>query len=250
MIQYYKEWKKFKENDDKESRDFLVMQFLPLAKYLSSTIPCSNQALYSFDDILSWACLGLIDAIEKFNPDKGVKFETYAISRVKGEISDNLRKLSSFYYPRKKAIIDKTYDRLYHKLGRPPDDFEMAEEFEMDVEKYRNMMADILPIYIISLDEIIDIEGYFPTIRDKIVNTEDFTSILEIKEKKAELSRAIQNLSEKERQIIILYDYEGLTMKEIAEAIGLSEGRISQIHTSALLNLKKELKKNKEMPDN
>lgn len=250
MIQFYKEWKKFRENGDRESRDFLVMQYLPLAKYIASKIPSSNSALYSYDDILSWAYMGLIDAIGKFDHEKGVKFETYAISRIRGEISDNLLKLSSSYYPRKKAIIDKNYEKLYHRFDRPPDDHEMAEELGMDVDKYRNMLSDISPVYIISFDEMIDIEGYFPAIREKIVAKEDFTSIIEIKERKEAIARAIQSLPEKERQIIILYDYEDLTMKEIAEILNLAESRISQLHTSALLKLKKELKKSEEMQDN
>ena len=250
MIQFYKEWKKFRENDNRESRDFLVMQYLPLAKYIASRIPSSNYALYSYDDILSWACIGLIDAIGKFDHEKGVKFETYAISRIRGEISDNLGKLSSSYYPRKKAIIDKNYEKLYRRFDRPPDDYEMAEELGMDVDKYRNMVSNISPVYIISFDEVIDIEGYFPAIREKIVAKEDFTSILEIKEKKAALAKAIRSLTKKERQIIILHDYEGLTMKETAKILSLSESRISQLHTRILLKLKKELKKSEEMQDN
>lgn len=250
MIQFYKEWKKFRENGNRESRNFLVMQYLPLAKYIASRIPSSNYALYSYDDILSWACMGLIDAIGKFDHEKGVKFETYAISRIRGEISDNLGKLSSSYYSRKKAIVDKNYEKLYRRFDRPPDDYEMAEELGMDVDKYRNMLSNISPVHIISFDEVIDIEGCFPAIREKIAANEDFTSILEIKEKKAALARAIQSLPEKERQIIILYDYEGLTMKETAKILNLSEGRISQIHTRTLLKLKKELKKSEEMQDN
>lgn len=250
MIQFYKEWKKFRENGNRESRNFLVMQYLPLAKYIASRIPSSNYALYSYDDILSWACIGLIDAIGKFDHEKGVKFETYAISRIRGEISDNLGKLSSSYYSRKKAIVDKNYKKLYRRFDRPPDDYEMAEELGMDVDKYRNMLSNISPVHIISFDEVIDIEGCFPAIREKIVAKEDVTSILEIKEKKVALARAIQSLPEKERQIITLYDYEGLTMKETAKILNLSEGRISQLHTSALLKLKKELKKSEEMQDN
>ncbi|MBU1163006.1 MAG: sigma-70 family RNA polymerase sigma factor [Proteobacteria bacterium] len=249
MIQFYKEWKKFRENDDRESRDFLVIQYLPLAKYIASRTPSSTHALYSYDDILSWACIGLIDAIGKFDHEKGVKFETYAISRIRGEISDNLMELTSSYYSRKKAIIDQNYEKLYSRFDRPPDDYEMAEELGMEVDKYRNMLSNISPVYIISFDELIDIEGYFPAVREKIAAKEDFTSILDIKEKKEALARAIHSLPKKERQIIILYDYEGLTMKEIAGILNLSEGRISQLHTCALIKLKKELKKSEKIQD-
>jgi len=250
MKTLYDEWQDFKKKGDNECRNSLVVRYLPLAKYIASTFPKSNPGLYSYDDIVGWACIGLIDAVEKFDPDRGLKFETYAISRIRGEVIDNLRRLSSSYYSRRKAILDKEYEALHLKLGRPPDDYEMAERLEIDVEKYRDMLTRLLPVYIVSLDEVIDMEGHFQSVYEATVAKRDFASVLEIREKKDALSKVIHSLPKKERLIVILYHYEGLTMKEIAEILDLSQGRISQLHTRALLHLKSELKKMEDVFDN
>jgi len=250
MIKFYKEWEKFQKRGDKKSRNFLIVQYLPLAKYIASTFPRFNPGLYSYDDMVSWACIGLINATKKFEPDRGIKFETYAISRIKGEIKDNLRKLTHSYYKRKKKVLDEHYEKLYLKLDRPPNDYEMAEELGVDIKKYRKMLARALPFYIISLDELIETKLSSSFLYKNIVKKEDFFSALAMEEKKETLSRAIQTLPKTEREIITMYYYEGLTMKETAGILNFSEGRISQLHTHALLHLKKELKKTKDFSDN
>lgn len=248
MIAFYEEWKSFRDKDDREARNFLITRYLPLAKYVASTVPSTATGIYNYDDIVSWACIGLIDAIGKFDPSKGVKFETYAISRIKGEISDSLRRIGAAYYPRKKALLDKAYARLHQRLGRPPEDEEMAEELGLDIEKYRSMLSEFLPVYVISLDEELDVEGRFRSAYEKTLADKEFSSVLELSEQKDALSKAIDTLPKRQKEIITLYHYEGLTMREIAEVLELSEGRISQLHTRALLHLRKELAKNDE-PD-
>jgi len=235
-IKYYREWKKYKETGDKKSRNFLVVRYLPLAKYVAGTIP-SSTPLYTYEDLISWACIGLIDAIDKFDPDKGIKFETYAISRIKGEILDNLRKLTTTHFQKQKKVIEKTYDKLFLNLGRPPSEFEMAEELKMDMKKYRKMLSQILPVYVLSLDNLLEINS---SIVKKLMRRKS-KDLREIEEKKEMISKALEKLSEMERKVITLYYYEGLTMKEISEILNISEGRVSQLHASALLRMKKEI---------
>lgn len=219
----------------------LVIEYLPLAKYVASTIPKYNP-LYTYDDIVSWACLGLIDAIERFDPDRGIKFETYAILRVRGSIIDNLRKLSPLHYKHKKKELNKQYEYLSQKLGRSPTDYEMAEELGMSIPKYRTMLVHTLPFQILSLDEVVDAEEHLSAVYKYLARGgKDFTAIRQLREQKELLAEAIGRLSERKRKIIVFYYYEGLTMKEIAEVLHLSEGRISQLHAHALIYLRKEI---------
>jgi len=245
MIKFYREWQRFRKTGDTSIRNFLVVRYLPFARYVASTFPCLHHSVTQ-DDILSWACFGLIDAVEKFDPRRGIKFETYAIARIRGEIKENFRKALSSTYIKRKKLLDDVYDKLCARLGRPPFDGEMAKELGIDMHRYKTMLSQTLPISILSLDSILDEGLNFPEITARISRNEDFSEALELKEKKELLARAIGQLPAKEKEVMTLYYYEGLTMKEISGFLGITEGRVSQIHASALMRLRGLIKVDKK----
>ncbi|HOJ39158.1 MAG TPA: FliA/WhiG family RNA polymerase sigma factor [bacterium] len=239
--EYARHWHRFKATGDRQSRNLLLIHYLPLAKYVASTIPVFNSRLYGYEDLVSWAVLGLIDALSRFRPGQGVKFETYAISRIRGEIMDNLRRLISPYRQRKQKIFERTFNRLAIKLGRSPTEKEMAEALGVDSNGYRKWLAYAVPTSIISLDEFAAMEGKFESLSSRTKKEELTPESLARKERSEKLAKAIQSLPEREKKIITLYYYEGLTLNEIAGILNLSKGRISQIHGHALLSLRQAL---------
>lgn len=237
MIEYYRQWKKFKRNHNIKARNFLISKYLYLAKYVSSKIPRYTD-IYTYEDIIQWACIGLIDAIERFEPDRGIKFETYAISRIKGEIYDNIRKISPNYSKMKKKI-ENAYEKLFKLKGRNPTISEIAEEMGISVKQAKRLIQNYSPVFIISLDDLIKSKIF-----NKIQKADASTLLFEEKDV---LSESIKKLSKREKEIITLYYYEGLTFKEIADILKVSEGRISQIHTMVILHLKQILKNYKNI---
>jgi len=228
---------KIKKKDDLKARNFLISKYMYLAKYVSSKIP-RYTALYTYEDIIQWACIGLIKAIERFNPERGIKFETYAISRIKGEIYDNIRKLLP-YHSKIKKQIETLYEKIYKIKGRTPTYKEIAKEMGITVNKVKKLLKNYSPVFILSLEDLIK-NHMFSIPQDK--NEKNLFS-----EKKDILSKSIEKLSERERQIISLYYYEGLTLNEIAEILKISESRVSQIHTLAILHLQQIFKNYKKL---
>ncbi|MCM8757264.1 MAG: FliA/WhiG family RNA polymerase sigma factor [Candidatus Omnitrophica bacterium] len=236
-----KHWRRFKRTGNIQSRNFLLVHYLPLASYVASTIPVFQSRVYSHDDLVNWAVLGLIDALRLFNPDRGIKFETYAISRIRGEIMDNLRRLTSCYRLRKQKIFENLFNQLSEKLSRPPTPQEMARALGVDSKGYLRWLAYALPVSIISLDEFASMEGKFQSVNSP--GTRNFPLFTNgEREKVAEdLAKAIQRLPERERYLITLYYYEGLTLTEIAKIMNLTKGRVSQIHAHAIISLRQAL---------
>ncbi|MEW6095344.1 MAG: RNA polymerase sigma factor WhiG [bacterium] len=245
-------WKEYKRTKNLKIREELILKYASTVKYIAGRIAINTPPQVEFDDLVSYGILGLIDAIEKYNPAYGIKFKTFAINRIKGAIIDELRFLD--WMPRalrqKTKQLEKTYVELEYKYGRPATDKEVAEALEITEEELGRLILKIGSASLISLDDVFYLEneekiGIIDTIETPPERGPEAT--LEQKELKRFLIEAINNLPEREKEIIILYYYDDLTLKEIGSVIGVTESRICQLHTQAILRLKGYLSKVKEL---
>ncbi len=228
--------------EDITRRDRLITEYAPLVKYIAHRIAMRLPPHVEVDDLINTGILGLIDAIEKFDPSKEVKFKTYAEIRIKGAILDELRAMD--WIPRSiRKVINKlidAYHELEQRLGRPAEDEEIAEELGLRMEEFYQLLKQAAGVPLISLDGLVDHEEKR---RSLLSCLEDHKSvngfgILGLNELKDTIANAIEDLPEKERQVISLYYYDELTMKEIGKVLDLTESRVSQIHTKAVLRLR------------
>jgi RNA polymerase sigma factor for flagellar operon FliA len=241
-------WKQYKEKKDETAREKLIIYYSPLAKYVAGRIASNLPKSIDVQDLIQTGILGLIDAIEKFDPTRDIKFETYAISRIKGAILDGLRSLD--WLPRtlrfKVKEIDRVYAELETKLNRPPTEEEIAAAMGITLDELQQIMSEARFSSIVALEDTLsglETEDDM-TVYQKVADAEavDPFEAIENKEVKERLIEAIQMLSEKERKVIILYYYSGMTLKEIGELLNVTESRASQLHSKAISRLKTLLK--------
>ena len=234
---------------DPQARDRLLVENLPLVKYIAGRLAIGLPKSVEMDDLISAGVIGLIEALNSFNISKGVKFETYASLRIRGAILDELRSVD--WVPRstraKYREIERTISKLENDLGRSPTDEELAEGLGVSLHEYYEMIDDVSSATLLSLDELSygsEDDRPVPLI-DTLESTdqEDALSDLEREEMKRALAEAIGQLSEQERLVVALYYYEELTLKEIGQVMELSESRVSQIHTKAVLSLRVKLRR-------
>lgn len=238
---------------DPQLREEMILQFSPLVRYVVGRLAISLPAILDSEDIVSHGIIGLIDAVEKFDPTRGVKFETYAISRIRGAIIDQLRALD--WIPRsarqRAREIEHTYIRLEQTLGRPPTDEEMASNMGLDIVKFQQAELEASAV-VLSLDSVMNIDddesssALAGTIEDlgspnPVVETERHELLLK-------LAEAIDKLPDRERLIVSLYYYDELTMKEISQALTVSESRVCQLHARAILKLRAHLREFRDYP--
>ena len=228
--------------DDKEK---LIKGYLPLVKYVVDRLPVSYLPQISKADLISSGIIGLLKALDNFDPSKGVKFRTYAIPRIRGAIMDELRRLE--WVPRslrqKAHLLEKTYISLEKKLGRPPTDEEISQKLnisEKDLLKLYSNMSYFSPV---SLSSKSGEDG--KTLMEKTASTksDDPFEILRKKEMKKILQETLEKLPKREKMVIVLYYYEELTFKEIGHILNISESRVSQIHGKVILKLRATLSK-------
>ena len=241
-----KVWAQFVlDKTSKEIRDRLIIQYIYLIKYVVGRLRISLPNTISTEDIAGYGVEGLIDAIEKFSPARGVRFETYALLRIRGAIIDRIRSLD--WVPRgaqkRFKSINKAIAALQGKLGRQPSTEEIAKELELPKEKIEASMAEMESTSMISIYDRKDSSGegveIIDTIQDK--NADDPLAMLENRDVKNELSRALGNLPERERMILALYYHENMTLKEIGTTLNISESRVCQLHAQAIMKLRKLL---------
>lgn len=246
-------WQLYKSTRSPEARDELILAYVPLVKYVAGRILAGLPSNVDFDDLVSYGFFGLVDAVEKFDPDRGVKFETYAMARIRGAVIDGLRSVD--WVPRsvrqKAKELETVVAELEAKLGRPATDLEVCEALGVELEEYHELLSEIKGVTLASLDEVWsgdpEQEGklrFGQMIEDTL--SEDPGARVEDVEVKRVLAEAIDQLPERERLVISLYYYEGLTLKEIGEVLGVSESRISQIHTKAIVRLRARLLRYRE----
>ena len=242
-------WKKYKEIKDLKYRDDLLLFYSPLVKYVAGKISIGLPKSVDISDLISYGIFGLIDAIEKFDLDRKIKFETYAIPRIRGAIYDELR--NQDWLPRsvrtRAKLIEKTYVELENRLQRVPSEDEVARELNITLEEMEDVLSQINNSFVIALEDIVNISGgeddniqVSSLIKDESQN--DPLASIESEEIKNFLKVAISKLNDKEKSIISLYYYEGLTLKEIGDVLGITESRVSQIHSKLILRLRGYLK--------
>jgi len=243
-----KEWVQFKENNDPQIRQRLLEQYLPLVKNVAGRMAMGFPKSVELSDLINTGVIGLIEALSNFDPSRGVKFETYAVPRIRGAILDELRSLD--WVPRstgaKSREIERAVSKLENQLGRPPSNRELAKCLKVSAQELFSTLDDVSSTTILSLDELIYKEEdnrqvpRVETLED--LSCENVLGDLEKQELKGYMTQAISHLSEQERLVIALYYYEELTLKEIGEVMQISESRVSQIHTKAVLKLRGMIK--------
>ncbi len=241
-------WRRYKDTGDERARERLVVAYSPLVKYVSGRMASGLPAHVEEADLISYGLGGLISAIERFEPAREIRFETYALPRIKGAIIDELRSLD--WVPRsvraRARDIERANVKLEGKLQRAPSDEEMAAELEVTVEEFQESLLQISNSTIAALDElwsISDSSGDQVSLLDTLQDpaAPDPAQVVGTSELKDRLSDAIARLPEREKLVIALYYYENLTLREIGEVLGVTESRISQLHTKAVLRLRSRL---------
>jgi len=240
-------WLEYRRTGSKELRDRLIVMYSPLVKYVAGRLGSGLPAHVDEGDLVSYGLLGLIGAIERYDPERDIKFETYAISRIRGSIIDELRALD--WVPRsvrsRAREIERAIGALEAKLGRAPTDDEIAGKVGISVEELEDSLADIARSSIAALDELwlVSGEGDQVSLLDTLEDPESVrpAEALDETELREILGDAIARLPEREKLVITLYYYEELTLREIGEVLGVTESRVSQLHTKAILRLKARL---------
>jgi len=241
-------WAAYKDADDQDARERLILNYSPLVKYVAGRLSANLPPTVENADLISYGIFGLIDAIEKFDPGRGIKFETYAIARIKGAIIDELRALD--WVPRSIRAhareIERAYIALENRLRRVPRDAEVAKEMGISSRELQNIFTKLSYTSVVSFEELWSTGGerdektsLIGTIQDD--TAEDPVTTFESTEIKDILAGAIDRLPEREKIVIALYYYEGLTLKEIGEVLGVTESRVSQLHTKSVLRLRARL---------
>jgi len=229
---------------DRGARDELVVRYAPLVKYVIGRMAISLPAAMDSDDVLSAGTVGLLHAIDRFDPDQGVRFETYALQRIRGAIIDTIRSLSplSRGAGRRARLLDETTAALAQRLGRAPTQDELAQELGVDQQELGRMLLESAHV-IVSLDGSNnggDDEGEVQSLRDLLHDPDEAGTdeVVEENELVERLSSAIDSLPARDRLVLNLYYHEELTLKEISRVIEVSESRVSQIHTAAVMKLR------------
>ncbi|MFH1329542.1 MAG: FliA/WhiG family RNA polymerase sigma factor [Actinomycetota bacterium] len=239
-------WRRVKDEGDERAREGLILHYPPLVKFVAGGVGVALPRNVEQSDLVSYGMFGLIDAIDKFEPARGIKFETYAVNRIKGAILDELRALD--WVPRsvraRAREIQRSLSELEHQLHRSATDEELAEHMSLAVTTLQDQLGEIATLGFVALDELIDAgERGSAVIGDLVADPRavDPGGSFEQQESRYVLIDAINRLAERERLVITLYYYEGLTLAEIGAVLGVTESRICQIHTKAVLSLRNRL---------
>jgi RNA polymerase sigma factor for flagellar operon FliA len=240
-------WINYRRNRDPKIREIFVKQYAPLVKYVAGKVAVGMPHNVEFDDLVGFGVFGLLDAIDKFDPDKGVKFKTYAVTRIRVAIFDELRSID--WVPRsvrqKTREVEEAIGTLEAQLGRTATDQEIAGSLGMNEEEFAKTMMKISATSILSLNDV----WFSGDDNDKVTIEASIESpaslnpdiIVEKEEIRRVIISAINELPDKEKKILVLYYYEDLTLKEIGQVLEVTESRVSQLHTKAILRLRGKL---------
>ncbi|GHU60817.1 RNA polymerase sigma factor WhiG [Clostridia bacterium] len=231
-------WAEYSRTKNPDLKEKIIVTYVPLVKFVAGRLHIHLGSHVEYDDLVGYGVFGLLDAVDKFDNDKGVKFETYASLRVRGAIIDNIRRMD--WVPRslrqKSKQLEQTFQELEAMLGREPSEDEISWKLGVPVEEVRDIIKNSSVLSLISLDDYLETSHEEPNMRDETQTARPETSY-EKKEVARILKDAIDNLKENEKKVINLYYYEELTLKEISYILGVSESRVSQIHTKAVMKL-------------
>ena len=243
-IYKYQEISQIDRNHSKaRSRDELILEYAPLVKQIVERMALRLPPHISKEELISGGIIGLFDALDKYDSNKGTQFKTYATLRIKGAILDELRKMDWVSRSVRRDIhrIEDARRTLELKLDREPNDFEIAQELGIDINAYHRMMGRVQGVGLFSLDRTTP-EGFVSMLKRQTSNAPSSFDEFQIKELKKIIAKALSQLSEKEQLVMSLYYYDELTLKEIAKVLDLTESRISQIHSKALIKLRIKLR--------
>jgi len=241
-------WRRYKSSGDERARERLVVAYSPLVKYVAGRMASGLPAHVDEADLISYGLVGLISAISRFELEREIKFETYAITRIKGAIIDELRSLD--WVPRsvraRARAIERANAKLEHKLQRAPTDEEMSDALDMTVQEFQDALMQISNSTVAALDElwtVSDASGDQVSLLDTLQDPRapDPAAVMDQTDLKDRMADAIARLPEREKLVVALYYYENLTLREIGEVLGVTESRISQLHTKAVLRLRGRL---------
>lgn len=236
-------WEMYRNTPTAEIREQIIIEYAPLVRLVAGRLSMYLGYNVEYEDLVSYGVFGLIDAIDKFDVGKDVKFETYASLRIRGAILDQIRRMD--WIPRtvrqKQKKIDEAIKSVEMKTGKTAMDEDVARELGVSDEEYLNWQSQLKITNVVSLNEFVD-QGSEPVMdartNSHFAQPEDVVSQNELKEV---IEQTLEILTEKEKKVILLYYYEELTLKEISRVLEVSESRISQLHTKALLKMKKKM---------
>jgi RNA polymerase sigma factor for flagellar operon FliA len=241
-------WRRYKSDGDEGARERLVVAYSPMVKFVAGRLGAGLPSHVEDADLISYGLVGLIGAIERFEPERGIKFETFAMTRIRGAIIDELRSLD--WVPRsvrsRAREIETAQAKLEHQLQRAPTEAELAAKLNMTEEELQSALLEIANSSVYALDElwtVSDSSGDQVSLLDTIADDSaaDPQEALASTEVKDLLTEAISGLPEREQLVVALYYYENLTLREIGEVLGVTESRVSQLHTKAVMRLKSSL---------
>ncbi|MFZ0092105.1 MAG: RNA polymerase sigma factor WhiG [Solirubrobacteraceae bacterium] len=241
-------WKRYKTSGDDRARERLVVAYSPLVKYVAGRMGSGLPAHVEESDLISYGLGGLISAIDRFDLSREIKFETYAITRIRGAVIDELRTLD--WVPRSVRARAREFERVNMKLEarfqRAPTDEEMADELDISVDELQETLLRISNSTIVALDEMWNVSdgggdqiSLLDTLPDR--RAPDPERLVDESELRERIATAISALPEREKLVVALYYYENLTLREIGEVLGVTESRVSQLHTKAVLRLRSKL---------
>lgn len=249
-------WQEYQESHNPDIREHFVKQYAPLVKYVAGKVAIGMPQNTDFDDLVSDGALGLLDAIEKYEPGRNIKFKTYAVTRIKGAIFDGLRERD--WIPRsirqKAKEVENLMADLENKYGRAVSDEELAGALDISVDDFNKLMLSISGTSIISLNDIwhVGSDDDEVSMMEALEGPTSLNPDVEVEKREVKdfISKAIKSLPDKEKEVIILYYYEDLTLKEIGEVLDVTESRVSQLHTKAIMRIKAKLKQIKFLSTN
>lgn len=228
---------------EEKTRDELILEYAPLVKQIVDRMALRLPPNISKEELISGGIMGLFDALDKYDANKGTQFKTYASLRIKGAILDELRKMDWVSRSVRRDIhkIENARRSLEVSLGREPDDVEIAQEMRIDINSYHRMTKRAQGAGLFSLDQVMP-DGFISKLKRQTSDMQSPFDEFQIKELKKIIAQALSKLSEKEQLVMSLYYYDELTLKEIATILELTESRISQIHSKAIIKLRTKLR--------
>jgi RNA polymerase sigma factor FliA len=240
-------WAEYKKTKLPALRDKFIRQYMPLVKYVAGKVSVGMPGSVDFDDLVGFGQFGLLDAINKYDPEKNVKFKTYAVTRIRGAIFDEMRQLD--WVPRsvrqKSREIEDTITELESRLGRTASDAEIAKEMNLTEEEFLQTVMKVSGTSVLSLNDVwySGDDSDHMSIGDSIESPSSMNPDVQVEREEIRkvIIQAINELPEKEKMVIVLYYHEDLTFKEIGQVLDVSESRISQLHTKANLRLRAKL---------
>jgi RNA polymerase sigma factor for flagellar operon FliA len=243
-------WSRFGERREQPLRDRLVLHYAPLVKYVAGRVGTGLPAHVEVADLIQSGIFGLVDAIEKFEPERGLKFETYAMQRIRGAILDDLR--AQDWVPRsvrgRARELERALERLGAQLRRTPSDAELADELGLSLDELREVYAQLQLTSVVALDELAAAGRGSTPLADILEDQEalDPVALLVDQDNRRQLAEAIAHLAERDRVVVTLYYFENLTLAEIGRVLGVTESRVCQLHTRAVLRLRAKLQEKTE----